>query len=271
MLQIREIPILTMILKIEFTGVIVFLCVWIYLFSTFTQNRRNNFIFIMIKKKLLQEISIAATQSKNNIGNNEKDVFKIQSWLNLFAMANPSLATSISIDGDFGQATELAVKKFQELKAQQQTGIVDAALFSSLSEPLSKAFQSPANGNNLRNLVCNVANMHLVNHPFELMIKGQSNCGPWVRSYMDGNEGTQWFWCMGFVQSIIDQAASEQAKDFRTLMPLTYSCDTIGTTGLHKNLLHRFDEIRSNPALVKRGDIFLLQKTPNDWIHAGLI
>src|SRR5882724_4770183 len=174
----------------------------------------------MIKKQFQQEISISGTQSKNNSGNNTKDVFKIQAWLNLFALINPTALNTIAIDGDFGPATELVVKKFQGIRGEQQTGIVDTALFSTLSNPLATVFQTQANGIGLRDLVCRVANIHLAGHPLELIINGQSNSGPWVRSYMDGNEGTEWFWCMGFVQTIIDQAASQQGKDFRSLMPL---------------------------------------------------
>jgi hypothetical protein len=88
---------------------------------------------------------------------------------------------------------------------------------------------------------------------------------------LDGNEGTGWFWCMGFVQAIVDQAASVQGKDFRSLMPLTYSCDTLGTMGSNKKLLTRYTEIRKDPSVVKPGDIFLVQKTSNDWFHTGLV
>jgi hypothetical protein len=119
--------------------------------------------------------------------------------------------------------------------------------------------------------VVNVAKNHLINHPFELVINKETNSGPWVRAYMDGNEGTPWFWCMGFAQMIVDQAASLQGKSFKTLMPLTYSCDTVGTIGLDKKRLTRFQVARNNPSIIKPGDIFLLQKSPNDWIHTGIV
>ena len=54
-------------------------------------------------------------------------------------------------------------------------------------------------------------------------------------------------------------------------MPLTYSCDTVGTTGLTKGILSRFEKLRTDPSIVKPGDIFLLQQSPNDWIHTGII
>ena len=88
---------------------------------------------------------------------------------------------------------------------------------------------------------------------------------------MDGHEGEPWFWCMGFVQTIIDQAASSIGKDFKTLMPLTYSCDIVGSTGLNKGILTRYDKIRKDPSTVKPGDIFLIQKAPMDWYHTGII
>lgn len=218
-----------------------------------------------------KELLIKASQQKKGVNNNKKDVEKIQSWLNLFAMQNPSSGTATGIDGDFGPATEKAILNFQKFNALPQTGIVDQSLFDKLVSPLKKAFESPIAGNNLRELIINTAQNHLKSLPFELVINNQSNTGPWVRSYMDGHEGTEWFWCMGFVQAIIDQAASVQGKSFKSLMPLTYSCDTVGTTGLQKKILTRYQTARTNPALIKPGDIFLLQKTPNDWIHTGIV
>lgn len=225
----------------------------------------------MVKKQYLKELTISATQQRGGSTNTTKEVTKVQSWLNLYAIVKPASGTATGIDGDFGPATEAAVKAFQKAKNLPQTGVVDAALFTELSKPLSNAFTTPVKGSDLRTLVVNAALQHLSNAPFELNVKGQSNCGPWVRSYMDGSEGTSWFWCMGFVQAIIDQAASQLGKDFRTLMPLSYSCDTIGTTGINKGILTRYAAVRNNPSVVQPGDIFLLQKTAFDWVHTGLI
>lgn len=217
-----------------------------------------------------KELTISGTQKLGG-SNNKKDVMKIQSWLTLFDLANSGSGTTTGIDGDFGQATEKAVMNFQKAKRMTQTGIVDSNLFAVMCEPLKTAFETTPTGNGLRQLVVSTAKQHLAAQPFELTINKQSNSGPWVRSYMDGNEGEPWFWCMGFVQAIIDQAASALNKDFKTLMPLTFSCDTVGTTGLNKGNLSRFDKVRKDPSLVKPGDLFLLQQTPNDWIHTGLI
>lgn len=225
----------------------------------------------MIKNQFQKEITISGTHTKGGAANNKKDVNKIQCWLNLFALQNPGSGTSTGIDGDFGQATEVAVTNFQKAKKLPQTGKVDAAVFAELCAPMSKAFTTVPKGNNLREMIVSTAALHLAGKPFELVVKGESNSGPWVRAYMDGNEGEPWFWCMGFVQSIIDQAASVQGKDFRTLMPPTLSCDVVGTTGLHKGLLKRFAEVRKDPSAIKPGDIFLVQKAPNDWFHTGIV
>jgi peptidoglycan hydrolase-like protein with peptidoglycan-binding domain len=225
----------------------------------------------MIKTHYQKELSISATQKKGGAANNKKDTLKIQSWLTLNELANPGAGTLTGTDGDFGPATELAVKNYQKKIKVPQTGIADQPLFDSLCAAMKNAFEGNVSGNGLRQLVVNVAKNHLQNHPFELTINKQTNMGPWVRSYMSGQEGTELFWCMGFVQSIIDQAASILGKDFRTLMPVTFSCDTVGTTGLQKGNLSRFTAVRNNPSLVKPGDIFLLQRTPFDWHHTGII
>ncbi|WP_221392545.1 peptidoglycan-binding protein [Dyadobacter sp. NIV53] len=225
----------------------------------------------MQKNNFQKELTISAIQKRNGAGNKKNDVIKIQSWLTLFAMSNPSSGTATGIDGDYGTATEKAVINFQKAKNLSETGVIDQETFSLLCEPMKDAFEGNVSGNGLRELVVNTALNHLKSVPFELVINNEANSGPWVRAYMGGNEGTEWFWCMGFVQAIIDQAATLQGKNFKTLMPLTYSCDTVGTTGLQKGLLQRFASVRSNPEKVRPGDIFLLQKTPHDWTHTGII
>ncbi len=225
----------------------------------------------MQKKHYQKELSIPATQKKNGINNNRKEVMKIQSWLTLFSFTHPTAGTATSVDGDFGPATEQAVINFQNTKGLPVSGVVTQETFSILCEPLQKAFSQKIQGDGLRQRVVNTALHHTKFKPLELTVEGQSNKGPWVRSYMDNHEGSAWFWCMGFVQAIIDQAASQLGKNFKSLMPLTYSCDTVGTVGLQKGLLTRYNVVRNNTSTVKPGDIFLLQQTPYDWIHTGII
>jgi hypothetical protein len=224
-----------------------------------------------MKKTFYQkELSIANTQKVNG-ENNKKDIMKIQSWLSLYAIQNPASGTSTGIDGDFGPATEKAVKNFQVSQNMTATGIVTQQLFDKLCEGMKTAFEKPLIATTLRSAILEAAENHLKSAPFEIEIKNESNCGPWVRAYMDGHEGSDWFWCMGFAQSILDQAASALGKDFKSLMPLTYSCDTVGTTGLQKGLLTRYQNVRNNPSIMKPGDFFLLQQSTFDWTHTGII
>lgn len=225
----------------------------------------------MIKTQFQKEITISGTQAAGSGANNKKDVNKIQCWLNLYAQFNPGSGTATGIDGDFGQATEIAVTNYQKAKRLEQTGKVDAATFDSLCQPMADAFNTVPKGRTLRDLILSAANIHMAGKPFELVVKGAANSGPWVRAYMDGNEGNDWFWCMGFVQAIIDQAATVQGKDFRTLMPSTFSCDVVAMHGINKGMMRKSAQIRKDPSLVQPGDLFLVQKSENDWFHTGLV
>lgn len=225
----------------------------------------------MQKKHYLKELVISNSQKRKGSNNSKNDILKIQSWLCLYALQNPLAGTSTGIDGDFGPATESAVKKFQKAQKLQETGIVDVALFGQLSMPLGKAFTTLAKAKNIRDAIVEIARNHLAQKAFEQQIFGQNNSGPWVRSYMDGHEGEPWFWCAGFVQAIIDQATSQFNKNFKVLMPLTYSCDTLALTAKQKKCFIKNADIKTNPNLVKPGDIFLVQKSTNDWIHTGIV
>ncbi len=225
----------------------------------------------MQKDAYLKELTIKETQRRNGADNTKKEVMKIQSWLSLFAIAHPTAGTATAIDGAFGPATERAVKNYQEQVGRSPSGIVSKELFSMLCEPMKTAFESPLSGDTFREKVVAAAEHHVKSTAYELQIKGASNSGPWVRAYMDGHEGSPWYWCMGFAQTIIDQAASAEGKSFKTLFPLTYSCDVVGMKGIEKGLLSRYQTVRNDPSLIQPGDLFLLQKSKWDWTHTGIV
>ncbi|CAM1358381.1 peptidoglycan-binding protein [Tenacibaculum xiamenense] len=225
----------------------------------------------MKKTAYKKELVLKGTQQRNGANNRRNEVIKIQSWLTLYGTQHPTSGTATSIDGSFGPATERAVKIFQNHNGLLATGIVDQEVFSVLTQGMVNAFETPLQANNLRDMVLEAAHLHLNQQPLELQINGEWNSGPWVRSYMDGNDGSIWFWCMGFVQTIIDQAASALGKDFTKLMPLTYSCDTVGQKGVQEGSLHRYQQLRKKPSFMKPGDIFLIQKSKFDWVHTGII
>ena len=225
----------------------------------------------MKKTNYLKELSLSAEVVKRGLANKKADVEKIQSWLCLQERQHRGIGTMTGIDGDFGTATELAVKNYQRFLGLPADGVVTTSLFSKLTLNLKKSFESVEKKTNLRVTISEVAHNHLKGFPFELVIKQQTNCGPWVRSYMGGNEGANWLWCMGFVQAVLDQATSLHGKKITDIMPISYSCDTVGTYGVQKNLLIRNEKIRNNPALVKKGDVLLVRKSQNDWIHTAII
>jgi hypothetical protein len=66
------------------------------------------------------------------------------------------------------------------------------------------------------------AEQHLEQHPREV---GGQNKGPWVRLYMQGNEGSDWPWYAGFVSIILKQAS----KSLNVAIPIqtSFSCDPL--------------------------------------------
>ena len=163
------------------------------------------------------------------------------------------------------------MKNFQKFLGFEETGIVDQNLFDIFTKRLSNAFKEDLFATSIREAIIKVAELHVENFPRELVIRGNSNCGPWVRAYMDGKDGESYKWCMGFVQTIIDQALSLFGKNIKAFMPLTYSCDTIGMHGIHNNKLLRYADARKNPSLIQEGDLFLIQKSKFDWMHTGIV
>ena len=120
----------------------------------------------MLKTTYQKELLITAPQKRNSTASNKKDILKIQAWLNLYELLHPGAGTLTGIDGDFGPATDQAVKNYQKIIKVNQTGVADQALFSTICLPLKNAFEGNISGTGLRQLVVNAANNHLQNHPW---------------------------------------------------------------------------------------------------------
>ena len=250
----------------------LFLCFIFELTFVMILRNNNHKIYIMIKKHFLKEIEISGTQSRG-AANSSKEVSKIQSWLNLYAFLNPSKGTSTGIDGDFGPATERAVKNYQKANGLTENGIVTQELFRKMADPMIKAFTQPVEGTGLRELVVNAAKQHLVAGARELTIKGEGNRGPWVRAYMDGSEGRDQLWCMGFVQTILDQATSQVGGSFTNIVKRSFSCDAVAGEAQKRGSFIGYTLVRNRVYHVQPGDIFLLQSSTNshDWVHTGIV
>lgn len=196
-------------------------------------------------------------------GDKGRRVEIIQEWLSLQGQ-------KVKIDGDFGPATELAVKTFQAKQGLNNSGQVDVISYSALTAPMLRALTPLTQlSDKISDLVVSYAQQHLAEHPLEI---GGANCGPWVRLYMKGKEGHEWLWCAGFVCFILNQAADTM----NVVAPLktTFDCDVLAATAKKKGLFVSEKQIASgNPSRDQMlpGSIFLNRKADGDWTHTGLV
>jgi hypothetical protein len=181
-----------------------------------------------------------------------------QEWLSLHGI-------KVAIDGDFGPATAAAVRLFQQRNALPATGTVDRPTFDALVRPMTEALQTLAvpPGSTLGSLTVAYARQHLAQHPREA---GGENRGPWVRLYMDGNEGKEWLWCAGFATFIQRQAAA--TLGVRVPVSRTFSCDELAG---HAKKATCFVAGCPDFSKITPGSLFLVQKTASDWQHVGIV
>ena len=156
-------------------------------------------------------------------------------------------------------------KKFHNLEVD---GIVGNITWRKLTEPMTKAFSRIDEKLSLKELIVAYAQQHLAANPREF----KQNEGTWVRAYMDGHEGTPWAWCLGFAQTVVDQATFTLGESLKDYMPFSYSCDDMGNYGLKKGTLIENSDLSSGDSRIEPGDIFLNVKVEKvDWVHTGII
>ena len=173
----------------------------------------------------------------------------------------------IVIDGDFGPATDSAVRKFQLLNLLDVDGIIGPNTFNKLIEPITRVQRSvPINGRPLNEMVAEYARQHFRERPREI---GGQNMGPWVRYYMRGNEGVDWPWCAGFISAIIRQAC----KSLRIAFPLKLSdsCIELSKNAKASNLFLSEAELRANRSKLQPGAVFLNRTRIGYWSHTGIV
>ena len=203
----------------------------------------------------------AASKTSLSRGAKGKQVRLVQEWLCLQGIA-------VVVDGDFGPATEQAVRKFQRNVSLPATGAADSATLERLTQPLAKALRSiEPNGRGLGEMVVAYAEQHLAQRPREV---GGENRGPWVRLYTGGKEGAGWPWCAAFVSFVLKQACKTLPDLSGLPIPASLSCDLLAAGAKQRK---RF--LASPPAAkrsqVTPGSIFLVRRTKSDWIHTGIV
>lgn len=190
-------------------------------------------------------------------------VRRVQEWLTYHGIAT-------SVDGSYGPATERCVAQFQEANGLSNGGSTDESTWDALVRPLAEvvAVPAPCAGEGLPEYLLRCAQHHLQNHPVEI---GGDNRGPWVRLYMNGNEGASWYWCAGFVTFVLRQASEGLGVD----MPIegSFSCDSLASQARARDRFVRGASVaKDDPGWADLGStqIFLVRRTQSDWTHTGL-
>lgn len=182
-------------------------------------------------------------------------VKRIQEWLCLHGF-------HVVIDGTYGLSTAEANERFSSRKKLEKKNFVDQETFSVLVAPMQRAL-APVEiaDKSLNQLVVELAKNHLAQHPREI---GGQNRGPWVRLYMQGNEGVAWAWTAGFTSFIIREAAGHLDID----PPVSsLSCDVLAAQAKSLGIFSKEGSGRQPIP----GDIMLMRRTSTDWIHCGVI
>jgi len=207
-----------------------------------------------------KELTYSGQCKRGDQGNKVKNV---QEWLSL-------LGNGVSINSDFGAATEEAVIRFQRSKGLDDDGVAGRKTFPELTAPIMRALQIiPPAEKTFNQLVTVYAKQHLKETPLEI---GGQNRGPWVRLYTKGYEGEDYPWCAGFVSFILRQAADTLGIP----PPLKYSlsCDDLVAQAKGKGIFIQGDDIATGAvrkSVLATGYIFLVRKTDTDWTHTGIV
>ena len=191
-------------------------------------------------------------------GDEGETVKLIQEWLNLHEI-------NLAIDGDFGPATELGVRRFQTYCDLHVDGIVGIKTFEKLVRPMTNALGPLGETTfkySLHKKIIIYARRHLNQKAREV---GGENRGPWVRLYMKGYEGDAWPWCAGFVIFIFSQVFGEQQLPFTD----SFSVDNIVKSAICNKIFVK--EVEVEKKNIVPGSLWVLRKEWGDWSHIGIV
>lgn len=170
------------------------------------------------------------------------------------------------IDGDFGPATERAVKTFQTDTQIASSGEVDRDTVAALIAPQLRSIFS-GRESHVNEAILSAAESHLQQHPLEV---GGDNRGPWIRLYMNGRDGREFPWCAGFVSFVLRQGfAAAGLSMAEALFPGSVSCDVLAQRAKKAGRFVNGNSIM--PSGLDAPALFLTRRTPTDWTHTGIV
>ncbi len=176
---------------------------------------------------------------------------------------------ALSIDSDFGPATEKRVKDFQSAKSLSITGVVDMATWEALVDPIIQALKPiPAGSKSLSQLILMYTRQHVKARSREA---GGDNCGPWVRTYL-GWDGKDARWCAGFVSYAMKQAAF--AMGVTPPIKGSSSCDELASQANSAGKYVKEQDVikgKVPKSSIVAGSFFLVRRVSNDWTHVGIV
>ncbi len=206
--------------------------------------------------RIVAELTFSGTVQK---GVKNAKVRRVQEWLSLRGFP-------LTIDNDFGPATDTQVRAFQGGAGLPVTGVVDSTVFTALAAPLARASAlQPADGRTLSQLVAAYGAQQVAEKPSEV---GGANAGPWVRAYL-GWDGEAALWCAGFACTALEQAAATLG----VAQPIqsSASCDTLADRAKQAGKFVPGAKAASGQVAIPPGSFFLVRATPSDWTHVGIV
>jgi peptidoglycan hydrolase-like protein with peptidoglycan-binding domain len=205
-------------------------------------------------------------------GRRGEQVRLIQEWLCLNEF-------EVMIDGQYGWATDQAVRDFQgSTGVLPVTGEVDPQTFAMLIQPMGEALRriEPPRGATMGQMVAAYALQHLRNRAREV---GGRNRGPWVRLYLHGDQrprtphvpqGVE-SWNAGFVSTMIAQAAAAlevgPAIDYHTTV------NRLAEEAMAAKKFLSGDRATRDINKIPTGSLLLLRDRGqrNKWVHTGVV
>lgn len=186
-------------------------------------------------------------------GAKSKDARRIQEWLVYHGH-------TVAVDDDFGRGTEAALARYQGSLGFTSSGVLDQRTWESLTDPLHRIMAPIVSNGDVRATVLDYAWRNERVKPIEI---GGPNAGPFVRSYMLGNDGHWAQWCAGFTCFVLAQAFRACGINELPFVP------SFGVPQIARSAQKRGIFSADGPA--RAGDVFVIPTAKGSWSHIGIV